>query len=213
MSAVILIILSYLSGSISYALLISKAHGKDLRSVGSGNLGATNLSRLLGKKWAYLCFGLDVLKGAVPMIAARLIFVSAQPRPATFILWLLVGIAAILGHVFPLYLKFKGGKGVATSFGVVLGLWPYFTLPGLIAFVIWIPCVLIWKYVSLGSIIAAVVFPIVLIICTAAFDEWQFQKLWPLIITAIILVAMVILLHRKNIQRLLSGTENKVLQK
>ncbi len=213
MAAVILIILAYLSGSVSYAFLISKAHGKDLRAVGSGNLGATNLSRLLGKKWAYLCFGLDVLKGAIPMIAAKVIFVSVQPTPAELILWLIVGIAAILGHVFPLYLKFKGGKGVATSFGVVLGLWPYFTLPGLVAFVIWILCVLIWKYVSLGSIIAAVAFPVVLVICTATLDEWQFQKLWPLITAAIILVAMVILLHRKNIQRLLRGTENKVMQK
>ena len=213
MAAVILIILSYLSGSVSYALLISKAHGKDLRSVGSGNLGATNLSRLLGKKWAYLCFSLDVLKGAIPMIAAKLIFVSAEPTPAELILWLIVGVAAILGHVFPLYLKFKGGKGVATSFGVVLGLWPYFTLPGLIAFVIWVLCVLIWKYVSLGSIVAAMVFPVVLIVCTAIFDEWQFQTLWPLITVAIVLVALVIFMHRENVRRLLNGTENKVLQK
>ena len=213
MKAVILIIVSYLSGSVSYALLIAKAHGKDLRSIGSGNLGATNLSRLLGRKWAYLCFSLDMLKGIIPMIAARLIFVSAKAGPAQLTLWLIVGIAAILGHVFPLYLKFRGGKGVATSFGVVLGLWPYYTLPGLVVFVIWAACVLIWKYISLGSITAATAFPIILIIFTAVFEDWRFQSLWPLILAAIVLAAMVILLHRKNIHRLINGIENKVLQK
>lgn len=213
MTAIILIILSYLSGSVSYALLISRAHGKDLRSVGSGNLGATNLSRLLGKKWAYLCFGLDVLKGAVPMLAARLLLISKEPTPAQLTLWLIVGIAAILGHVFPFYLKFRGGKGAATSFGVVLGLWPYLTVVGLIVFIIWVICVLIWKYISLGSIIAAAAFPVVLIICTAVIDHWHFKVIWPLIIAVVLLAALVIILHRKNIRRLLDGTENKVLQK
>jgi len=147
------------------------------------------------------------------MLAARLLLVSKEPTPAQLTLWLIVGIAAILGHVFPFYLKFRGGKGAATSFGVVLGLWPYLAVPGMIIFVIWVICVLIWKYISLGSIIAAAAFPIVLTICTAVIDHWHFQTIWPLIIAVVLLAALVIILHRKNIRRLLSGTENKILQK
>ena len=147
------------------------------------------------------------------MIAANVIFVSKEPTSGQFALWLIVGAAAILGHVFPIYLNFKGGKGVATSFGVVLGLWPYFALPGIIVFVIWSACVLIWKYISLGSIVAAAAFPFVLIIFTAAMDKWHFQTLWPLICAAVVLAGLVIMMHRKNIQRLIKGTETKVLQK
>ena len=113
-------IAAYLVGSIPFGLLIVKAHGKDLRSIGSGNIGATNVSRALGRKWAYVCFVLDVLKGMVPMLLAMLI---AEPvEPVMLLLWLVVGCASILGHIFPIYIKFKGGKGVSTSFGVALGL-------------------------------------------------------------------------------------------
>ena len=116
------IIAAYLLGSIPFGLLIAKAHGKDLRSIGSGNIGATNVSRALGRKWAYVCFVLDVLKGLIPMLATMLI---AEPDSVVLLwLWLAIGCAAILGHIFPIYVKFKGGKGVATSFGVALGLWP-----------------------------------------------------------------------------------------
>jgi glycerol-3-phosphate acyltransferase PlsY len=207
-----LIIISYFIGSISFARLIAKMHGKDLRQVGSGNLGATNLSRACGKKWAYLCFLLDFLKGFVPTFVAGFFIVSGPADSAILSLWLAVGVAAILGHIFPFYLKFKGGKGVATSFGVVLGIWPYYAVPGIICFVLWAVIVLTWRYISLGSIIAAAVFPMVMIALTIILKNWHFSILWPLIAAAIILCSLVILLHRANIKRLLAGTEHKIWQ-
>ena len=213
MKVVVLITASYLIGSISFALVIAKVQGIDLREIGSGNLGATNLARACGKKWAYLCFLLDVLKGFVPSFAAKFFILSDSATPATLALWLAVGVAAIFGHIFPFYLKFKGGKGVATSFGVVLGIWPYYTIPGLIVFVLWAIIVLIWRYISLGSVVAAAVFPLVMIALTVSLKDWYFNVLWPLILTAAILCSLVIILHRANIKRLLAGTEHKVLQK
>jgi len=213
MKSVILIVISYLVGSISFALLVARAYGIDLRKIGSGNLGATNLARACGKKWAYACFAFDVLKGFVPVITAKLLIIPDSPSSAALCIWLAVGAAAILGHIFPFYLKFKGGKGVATSFGVVLGIWPYYTIPGLITFVLWAGIVLIWKYISLGSVIAAAVFPVIIIILAAGLKDWHFNILWPLILAAVVLCSLVIYLHRSNIKRLIDGNENKILQK
>jgi glycerol-3-phosphate acyltransferase PlsY len=205
----ILIIASYLVGAIPFGLLIAKAHGIDIRTVGSGNIGATNVSRALGKKWAYLCFVLDVLKGLIPMLAAMSIL-PAELTITKIWLWLAVGAAAILGHVFPVYLKFKGGKGVATSLGVVLGLWPFYTVVGLITFVIWVAVVKIWRYISLGSIVGAIVFPLLLAAAICIIPEWRFAALWPLLAAAIALGAILIIRHKDNIKRLLAGTENKI---
>ena len=210
MTLMILIICSYLLGSIPFGLLITKAHGKDLRSIGSGNIGATNVSRALGRKWAYFCFILDVLKGLIPMLVTMLI---AKPDSVlTLWLWLAVGCAAIIGHIFPLYIKFKGGKGVATSFGVALGLWPYYTICVLLAFGVWVLVVLIWRYVSLASIAASVAFPLVLISAIIVTPDWDFSNLWPILIIAVAIPIMVIIRHRENIKRLLAGTESKILQ-
>jgi glycerol-3-phosphate acyltransferase PlsY len=200
---------AYLLGSIPFGLLIAKAHGKDLRSIGSGNIGATNVSRALGRKWAYVCFALDVLKGMVPMLMIMLI---AKPAGVVMLLlWLVVGCAAILGHIFPIYLKFKGGKGVATSFGIALGLWPYYTICALFAIVIWVVVVLIWRYVSLASIVGSVSFPVVLILAIILKPGWDFFNLWPLLVTATAIPLMVIIRHLENIKRLLAGTESKIL--
>ena len=199
---------AYLLGSIPFGLLIAKAHGKDLRSIGSGNIGATNVSRALGRKWAYICFVLDVLKGMVPMLV--IIFITKPAGVVMLLLWLVVGCAAILGHIFPIYLKFKGGKGVATSFGVALGLWPYYTICALIAIVIWVVVVLIWRYVSLASIVGSVSFPVVLILVIILRPGWDFFSLWPLLIAATAIPLMVIIRHRENIKRLLTGTESKI---
>lgn len=205
------IIAAYLLGSIPFGLLIAKAHGKDLRSIGSGNIGATNVSRALGRKWAYFCFALDVLKGLIPMLVTMLI---AEPDSVIMLwLWLAVGCAAILGHIFPIYLKFKGGKGVATSFGVALGLWPYFTVCALFFAVTWVVVVLIWRYVSLASIAASVTIPLVLIVAIILTPGWDFGNLWPILIAAVAIPVMVIIRHRENIKRLLAGTESKIRQK
>lgn len=207
-----LIIASYLLGSIPFGLIIAKAHGKDLRKIGSGNIGATNLSRAMGRKWAYFCFILDVSKGLIPMLITAG-FISSEPGTAELFLWLMVGVAAVIGHILPVYLKFKGGKGVATSFGVALGLWPYYTICAVATFVVWIVVVLIWRYISLGSIIASIVFPVTLIVIIAAGQEWDFANLWPLLTVAIGIPIMVIVRHHENIKRIIAGTENKVLRK
>ncbi len=210
----LLLLFAYLLGSVPFGLLIARAHGIDLRTVGSGNIGATNVSRALGRKWAYVCFVLDVAKGLVPMLLARRLgIVSEQPATQELFFWMLVGAAAVCGHIFPVYLRFKGGKGVATSLGVGLGLWPYFTLCGIAAFVVWSVCVLIWRYVSLASIVAATSFPIALTILTAALEDWRFGQLWPLFIVAVLMALLIVARHAENIKRLLEGSESKILQK
>ena len=207
----ILIIAAYLLGSVPFGVIIASAHGKDLRSIGSGNIGATNVARALGRKWAYICFALDVLKGLLPMLIAKSLV--HETTLAALSLWLAAGCAAIIGHVFPIYLKFKGGKGVATSVGVILGLYPYYTLPGIIAFLVWLIFLLIWRYVSLASIAASLAFPIALIATIAFNDNWHFTQLWPIIIVALAMPLLVIIRHVENIKRLLEGSEAKVLQK
>lgn len=206
---------AYLLGSIPFGLLIAKAHGKDLRSIGSGNIGATNVSRALGRKWAYFCFVLDVLKGLIPMLVAMHLTkpLSVRSNTEKFIvlwLWLAVGCAAIIGHIFPLYVKFKGGKGVATSFGVALGLWPYYTFCALVASAIWLIVVLIWRYVSLASICASVAFPLALASAIILKPTWDFAHLWPILTIATVIPLMVVVRHRENIKRLTAGTESKI---
>ncbi len=203
--------IGYLMGSVSFATIIARANGINLRQVGSGNVGATNLSRAMGKKWGYTCFFLDVSKGLVPMLVTRL-FID-DVNTLTLTLWLLVGIAAVTGHIFPLYMKFKGGKGVAVSLGIVLGLYPYYTFAGISAFVFWCIAVFLWRYISLASIIAALMFPLVLAYLVGARSGWRFEDLWPLLIAALVMPLVVILRHTENIKRLIEGTESKVFSK
>jgi glycerol-3-phosphate acyltransferase PlsY len=211
----LLILFAYLLGSVPFGLLIARAHGVDLRKVGSGNIGATNAVRHVGKPAGILCFVLDVLKGFVPMLLVPMLgLVSEDAGPLRLTLWLLVGCAAVLGHVFPLYLKFKGGKGVATSLGIVLGLWPYYTVCGMGAFIIWLVVVFWWRYVSVASMAAAISFPVFLAAAIAAFDErWTLARLWPLLLIAVSMSLLVVLRHRENIKRLAEGSESKVFQK
>jgi len=210
------VIAAYLVGSTPFGVLIAKAHGKDLRSIGSGNIGATNVARALGRRWAYICFLLDMLKGLVPMLATMSLAKSSSTQSHAesvilLCLWLAVGCAAIMGHVFPIYLKFKGGKGVATSLGVALGLWPYYTICAAVAFAVWVVGVLLWRYVSLASITASVAFPITLILAISLRLDWNFANLWPLLIGATAIPLIVIIRHRENIGRLIAGTESKIV--
>ncbi len=209
----IAVIFGYMLGSVPFGIIIARAHGKDLRSIGSGNIGATNVARALGRRWAYVCFLLDVLKGLFPMLAVRVFMGITEPTAGLLSLWLLVGCGAILGHIFPIYLKFKGGKGVATSLGVGLGLWPYYTICAAVAFMVWAVVTLVWRYISLASIAASIVFPLVLILAITLIPVWDFANLWPLLVAATAIPLMVIVRHRENIKRLLSGTESKILRK
>jgi len=202
---------AYLFGSVPFGLLFARLQGVDLRKIGSGNIGATNVIRALGKKWGITCFILDVAKGLLPMILVPLLgLIDAEPTADQLLSWLAVGVAAILGHVFSLYLGFKGGKGVATSLGVVLGLWPYFTLCGLIVFAVWFVSVKIWRYVSLASVLAAGAFPIILAVAIGIQKSWTFGNLWPLFLVAVPIPLLVIVRHWTNIQRIRNGTEDKI---
>lgn len=207
------VVAAYLMGAVPFAQIIARLHGKDLRTVGSGNIGATNLARACGRKWGYICFGLDVLKGLVPVVAFPIVAKADTTSAGFFALWLAVGIAAILGHVFPVYLNFRGGKGVATSFGVALGVWPYFTVCAAIALLAWVACVLKWRYISLASICAALTFPVTLALAAAVVPNWDLRQIWPLLVVAVAIPVLVIVRHRENIARLRAGTESKVREK
>ena len=199
---------AYVIGSTPFGVIIARACGVDLRSAGSGNVGATNVGRVMGRRWGYLCFMLDVSKGLVPVVAAGYLLgtfdgQATQLQQASL---LSVGFAVVLGHVLSFWLRFRGGKGVATSLGMVLGMWPYFTLAGLVALGVWIVVTLASRYVSLGSIVAALAFGPLFI----AFNFSRWRQLLPLLAFAAVIVGMIVIRHRSNIARLLAGTENKI---
>ncbi len=203
-------LLAYVIGSTPFGVLIARSRGVDLRKAGSGNVGATNVGRTLGRKWGLLCFALDVAKGLIPVLVVGLLLRRQDGFPTLVhqASWLATGFGAIAGHVFSFYLKFRGGKGVATALGVVVGIFPYFTLPGLCVLAIWIAVTLISRYVSLGSVVAAVAFGPLFV----AFN-WPATDYWPLGIFAVAMALLIIVRHRSNIGRLLAGTENKISKK
>lgn len=208
-----LIVGAYLLGAASFGFLIARAYGIDLRTVGSGNIGATNLGRALGRKWAVACFILDAMKGLVPMLAAQWVIGTGTPTAWELFGWIIVGCAAIVGHIFPVYLGFRGGKGVSTGLGVVLGLYPYFTYPGLLAFGVWGLTLMIGRYVSLASILAAGGFPVIFVILIVIVPEWTLEQLWPLLLVAVVMAGVVVGRHSENIRRLLAGQESRMGQR
>lgn len=203
-------ILAYLLGAVPFALLIGKAHGVDIRTVGSKNIGATNLGRTLGMKYFFQAFALDAFKGFLPVFVIHLIGQrGGLPEWAA----LISGLAAMLGHIFPVYLGFKGGKGVATSFGVVMGLWPVFTLAGIAATIVFVIIFFGWRYISLASIIGSIAFS-TFVAMLAREDHYVQTRVpdkdfWPLVTIALILTLLIVVRHRANIGRLLKGTEPK----
>lgn len=206
----ILIAAAYLAGSIPFGLLVGWTRGIDVRKSGSGNIGASNVGRLLGRKYFFLVMFLDLLKSLVPMLVASWLTAGAAPNVRLYVLILMVGFTAILGHMFSIFLKFKGGKGVATSTGVLLGLWPFYTLPGLVTIAVFILAFLTTRYISVGSISAAITFPIAYLSFALARDWKPFGGQSPLLIFAILMAALVIFKHRSNIARLRAGTENRM---
>lgn len=213
-----LVIVGYLCGSVPFGLIIGLLKGVDIRTRGSGNIGATNAGRVLGRAYGVLAFILDVLKGWLPVAAFGYWSRRAggpgplAHDPGTCLMWMMVGASCILGHMFPIYLKFRGGKGVATSLGVVLGIYPYYLWPGLAALGLWVVVTLLTRYVSVGSMIAALVFPIMFIVVAQARAEaWGgVGQLWPLYGFAIVVPLLVVYRHRSNLRRLLAGTESRI---
>jgi glycerol-3-phosphate acyltransferase PlsY len=184
---------SYLLGSLPTSFIVVKlVKGQDLRQLGSGNLGATNLYRQLGWRWAVPAAVIDVAKGTIPVL------VFGPRAGGGDLLALVLGVTAVFGHVFSLFVNFKGGKGVATGAGVLLGLAPW---AALVTMVIWGLIVRLTGYVSLGSIVAAAALvPALWLIHPDKHD---------LVMPFALLAAMIIVLHRGNIQRLLKGTEHR----
>ncbi len=207
MSYVFGLIISYLIGSIPFGYIIPIAKGIDIRKQGSGNIGATNVGRILGRKYGIIIFILDLLKGfIVVFIIPVLIFDIKFPTTSDNLLVILCGVCAILGHVFPIFLRFKGGKAVATSLGVFMWLSP---IPIAIAFGVWILTVILSRYVSLGSMISAIVLTGGII----AFENEPFGNGIYITILSIIVAILIILRHITNIQRIINGTETKVFSK
>ena len=208
--------LAYLVGSIPFGLIVGIAKGIDPRKAGSGNIGATNLGRLLGGRYFALVFTLDLLKGLLPMLAAAAVvrrYVAGSPDASVYFLWLLVGFTAIVGHMFSVFLRFKGGKGVATSCGVILGLFPYYTWPALVVLAIWVVLFLATRYVSLASICASVAFPLAYAIMAITLGWPLLHQQLPLLVFAVLVAAMITYKHRANIARLRAGTELRIARK
>ncbi len=191
---IFIIIVAYLIGSINLSIILSKKMtGTDIRTQGSGNAGATNTLRTMGKKAAVIVLLFDILKGVAVVLMARLMS-GLSLDPVLFVQ--LAAIAVILGHNFPIYYGFKGGKGVATSLGVITVLNP---MIGVICLVFAVVIMVITKMVSLGCILAAVLYPILIL-----FLDHQY------FIFALIIAVLLIFRHRSNIKRILSGDENKL---
>jgi glycerol-3-phosphate acyltransferase PlsY len=185
---VLLIVFAYLMGSVPSGYIIGRISGIDVRSVGSGNIGATNVVRALGKGRGALTLFADVAKGYLPVFVGLRLEVDAAVIA-------LVAIAAFLGHLYPLFLNFQGGKGVATTLGALLALAPTATLVLVVVFAV---AVLVSRIVSLGAITAAMAAPVAL---------WFFSQSLVFAAMGLFLGAMIILRHRGNIQRLFAGTE------
>jgi glycerol-3-phosphate acyltransferase PlsY len=188
-----LILASYLVGAIPFGLLIGRMAGIDVRLTGSGNIGATNVSRALGKKLGILTLFFDVAKGFLPVWGAAQLF--AQTITIRELMMASCGLASVIGHMFPVYLKFKGGKGVATALGVFFALSPWSVLMSLALFVI---AVASSGYVSVGSLVATALLPLWL---------WMRGESSLILVFAVIIVLFIWFKHRANIGRLRRGEE------
>lgn len=204
----LVVLAAYLIGSLPFGFITAKlVSGEDIRVLGSGNIGATNVSRVLGAKWGILVLFLDALKGLLPVWGLPLAVM--EPDDSSFLhLRVACGIATIVGHMFPCYLGFKGGKGVATALGVVLILGPWATLAAFLTFAI---TVVITRYVSLSSILASLAF--------GGVQLWQLipnpfaPEVWSMAAFSLFIPALIILRHRANIGRLWRGEEPRFKSK
>ncbi len=217
----LIILASFLAGSIPFGLLIARAKGVDIRKHGSGNIGATNVGRVLGKKWFFVCFGLDVLKGLLPTLAMG----AALGALGSFTMtlhdgawWLGAAVASILGHVFCPWIGFRGGKGVATGLGALLGVFPLLSVAGAVATVAWLIVMMLWRYVSLASIVASMT-----LAPTIALAWWLASRgrgaaspdpaMLLFVGVGALLTLLVVWTHRANIGRLRSGSELRAFTK
>lgn len=201
------ILSSYLLGSVPWGVLAARVRGVDIRKHGSGNIGATNVLRVIGKPWGVAVFVLDALKGFVAVrLAIWMAATSAGSEEYVEFYAILAAAACVVGHSFPVWLGFKGGKGVATSAGALLGVVP---IAAITIFLVWVVAFQITRYVSLASILAASALPIVVAILV-----WlQMTKGVVLLYFTSAMTALVIWRHRSNIARIVNGTEPRFTRK
>ena len=200
---VLTLVFAYLVGAIPFGYLVAKWRGVDILRQGSGNIGATNVGRVLGRRFGILIFVLDFLKGAVPVVAARQFAAEFSELPPDS-LPVAAGIAAFLGHLFPVYLHFRGGKGVATGAGAVVVLTP---VPAALALLTWIAALIVTRYVSAASLLACLVLCVARLTLTP--ESWGRDHV---VVTAFCFVAaaLVFVRHQANIRRLVQGIENRL---
>jgi acyl phosphate:glycerol-3-phosphate acyltransferase len=197
-----ILLLCYLIGSFPSGYLIGKSQGIDIRQHGSGNIGATNVLRVMGKKWGYLVFFCDALKGFIAVkIGVWLAFTAGTEATLAAVM---AGICCIIGYNYTVWLRFKGGKGIATSIGVLLAIVPIMIV--LLLLVVWLAVFFVWKYVSLASICAALSLPVAVL---ALFPFVAHGNYWVLVVFSLIVAALAVWRHRPNIDRLLQGKENR----
>ncbi len=211
---------AFLSGSIPFGLLIGFSRGVDVREHGSKNIGATNVMRVLGRKAGYLCFALDVLKGALPVAGYGWMSGFAGRSATSAVeagMWMAVVCAAAFGHMFTPWARFKGGKGVATGLGAALGVWPALTLPALGVLLLWVVVVRVTRYVSAASVTAAATLPALVLGLAALGATVELEGVWERVgavwvyaLFAGLLGGLVIWRHRGNIARLRAGTERRI---
>ncbi len=221
----ILLVAAYLGGSIPFALIIGRLRGIDIRLHGSGNIGASNVGRTLGRKYGMICFALDVCKGLMPTVLAGLwcgLFspdlrdVEREITTVQMLLWIGVAFAAIIGHTNSVFLGFRGGKGVATGFGALLGIYPHLTWPILGAMIVWLACIKLWRMISVSSMLAALSLPFWYLLSivpngnqgslVAGFVE-RLGARWPFLLVSSLLALLVLWKHRGNIARIRAGSE------
>lgn len=199
--------IGYLFGSFPAGYFAGRIAGVDVRKEGSGNIGATNVLRVLGKRWGYAVFFIDAFKGfAAVRLAFFLVKLWPEAKPYAEYIAILTAIMCVMGHNFPIWLRFKGGKGVATSAGATFGLIPL-ALP--VVFLVWVIVFYSTRYVSLASVIAAVSLPVVV----ALLAHWNFVDTYAFIYFSILIALLVIWRHRSNFSRLLNGTEQRFSRK
>ena len=203
MTTAVWIVGAYLVGAIPFGFLIGKMRGVDVRTVGSRNIGATNVFRTVGKKWGLLAFFCDVMKGFIPTLAASIFSTNGQ-QPTANGFPLCVAIACVVGHMLTPYMKFRGGKGVATAFGALIALLP--ATVG-IAFAIFALTFACSHYISLGSCVAAT--SLAVMVWVPFCDHAGYRDL-PLSILVTLIAAFIVWKHRSNIGRLVRGEENKI---
>ncbi|MCH2142195.1 MAG: glycerol-3-phosphate 1-O-acyltransferase PlsY [Phycisphaerales bacterium] len=213
------IVAAYVLGSIPFGVLLARTRGIDIRQHGSGNIGATNVWRVLGRPLGLTCFALDMAKGAVPVLVAGawhqdLGYPASDIHPVDMWLWLAVAGAALLGHMASVFLRFQGGKGVATAFGALLSIWPTLGIPALIALTVWIMCMIATRVVSMASMLAAISLPLAVLALMMWNQDSDGQVVMassqtPPLLVSVLVALLVLVRHRANIKRLLQGGEHR----